>query len=84
MAYLEIDTLISNRHYGFRRNRTTGDVIAYLTEKSKESVCGFGESKVVALDIIKAFDRMWHEALIHKVSAYIAGNRFQLSLRPPN
>src|SRR5699024_1843053 len=31
---------------------------------------------VVALDITKAFDRVWHEALVHKVSAYGVGNRF--------
>ncbi len=29
-----------------------------------------GESRVVALDISKAFDRVWHPALINKISAY--------------
>ena len=76
MAYLELNALISDRQYGFRRNRSTGDLMAYLTEKWNQAIHGFGESKVVALDITKAFDRVWHEALVHKVSAYGVGNSF--------
>ena len=76
MAYIELNALISDRQHGFRRNRSTGDLMAYFTEKWNQAIHGFGESKVVALDITKAFDRVWHEALVQKVSAYGVGNRF--------
>ena len=62
MAYLELNAFISDRQYGFRRNRSTGDLMAYLTEKWNRAIHGHGESKVVAFDITKAFDRVWHES----------------------
>ena len=43
--------------------------MALLSEKFNESIQRFGESQIVALDISKAFDRVWHEALLHKLDA---------------
>ena len=40
------------------------------------SVHFFGDSKVVALDISKAIDRVWHQGLISKVKNYGVGNTF--------
>lgn len=44
--------------------------MAYLTEKWNQSLHNVGESKIVALDISKAFDRVWHQALLSKMRAY--------------
>ena len=44
--------------------------MAYLTEKWNHSLHQAGESKIVALDISKAFDRVWHEALLSKMRAF--------------
>lgn len=74
--YLEDNSLLSDRQYGFRRNRSTGDLMAFLTEQWNRSVHRLGESKVVALDISKAFDRVWHQALISKVNAFGLGRNF--------
>ena len=57
-------------------NRSTGDLMALLTETWNRSVHFFGESKVVALDISKAFDSVWHQGLISKVKSYGVGNTF--------
>jgi len=36
-------------------------------------------ARVVALDISKAFDRVWHASLLHKLSAYgMRGNVFNI------
>ena len=64
VRYLESHGLLCDRQYGFRRGRSTGDLLAYLSEKWCQSIHHFGESKVVALDISKAFDRVWHGALL--------------------
>ena len=56
--------------YGFRKNRSTGDLMALLTKTWHRRVHFFGESKIVASDISTAFDRMWHNGLISKVKSY--------------
>ena len=50
--------------------RSTGDLLSYLTHTWSSSLRNFGESFVVALDISKAFDRVWHKALLAKLPAY--------------
>ena len=47
-----------------------------LTETWKRSVYFFGESRVVALDISKVFDRVWHQSLISKTKSYGVSNTF--------
>ena len=60
------------------KNRCTGDLIAFFTETWNRSIHFFGENKVVALDISKTFDRVWHQGLISKVKSYDVGNTFIL------
>ena len=54
----------------FRKARSTRDLLSYLTLAWSSSHRNFGETFVVALDISKAFDRVWHKALLAKLSAY--------------
>ena len=72
MKYLEDNSLLNDRQYGFRKNRSTCDLMALFTETWNRNVHFFGESKVVAL----AFDRVWHQGLISKVKSYGVGNPF--------
>ena len=62
--------LLSDHQYGFRKARSTGDLLSYLTHTWSSSLRDFGESFVIALDISKAFDRVWHKALLAKLPAY--------------
>ena len=70
LNHLEKNLLLSDHQYGFRKARSTGDLLSYLTHLWSSSLRDFGESFVVALDISKAFDRVWHKALLAKLSAY--------------
>nr|CAH7717054.1 unnamed protein product [Callosobruchus chinensis] len=70
MKYLELHQLINNRQYGFRHQRSTGDLLAYVTHVWNKLIHSFGEAHVVALDISKAFDQLWHASLLNKLPSY--------------
>ncbi len=50
--------LLSDHQYGFRKGRSNGDLLPFLTDSSSSSLSSFGETFAVALDISKAFDRV--------------------------
>ncbi len=54
----------SDRQYCFRKERSTGDLLAFLTNSWASSLSCFWEAVAVALDISKAFDRVWHKSLL--------------------
>ena len=68
--HLSANNLLSDHQYGFRSGRSTGDLLSFLTNSWSSSFVRFGETFAVALDISKAFDRVWHKALIHKLPSY--------------
>merc|ERR1712121_576363 len=70
LHHLEKNHLLSDHQYGFRKARSTGDLLSYLTHLWSSSLRDFGETFVVALDISKAFDRVWHKDLLAKLPAY--------------
>ena len=47
--HLESNNLLSDHQYGFRKARSTGDLLSYLTHVWSSSLRNFGESFVVAL-----------------------------------
>jgi len=66
MKYLESNMLINDKQYGFRSKRSTGDLLTYLTLKLISVLHKGREAVSVSLDISKAFDRVWHTALLSK------------------
>ena len=70
IKHLESNNLLSDHQYDFCKARSTGDLLSYLSHAWSSSLRNFGESFVVALDIFKAFDRVWHKALLAKLLAY--------------
>jgi exonuclease III len=68
--HLKSSNLISDRQYGFRKERSTGDILSLLSDTWSSAIRNFGESFAVALDISKAFDRVWHKALISKLPSF--------------
>jgi len=70
IKHLENNKLINDRQYGFRSGRSTADLIAYLTHNIHQTIENLGETHAIALDISKAFDRVWHPALLSKLNSY--------------
>ena len=70
IKHFESNNLLSDHQYGFCKARSTGGLLSYLTHAWSSSLRNFGESLIVALDISKAFDRVWHKALLAKLPAY--------------
>ena len=70
LNFLESNNIISDRQYGFRKHRSTADMLAYVSHIWSQAVEKHGESQLVALDISKAFDKVWHSALLSKLPSY--------------
>jgi hypothetical protein len=68
--HLKLSNLVSDRQYGFRKERSTGDLLSLLSDTWSSAFRNFGESFAVALDISKAFDRVWHKSLISKLPSF--------------
>ena len=69
VSHLESNGLFSDAQYGFRSKRSTADLLTVITERISASMDKNGEARLVALDISKAFDRVWHPGL-HKPQRY--------------
>ena len=77
--HLESLELFSDHQYGFRSSRSTADLLTVITERIHRVLDVSGEARAVALDISKAFDKVWHAGLLHKLKAYgISGSVFEL------
>ncbi len=62
--------LLSDCQYGFRKGRFTDDLFAFLTYSLSSSLGRLGETFSVALDISKAFQRVWHKSLLSKLPSF--------------
>src|SRR5678816_2010717 len=61
----------SDRQYGSRCTKSTGDIHSYQTDLWFFALRNYGETWVVALDISKAFDRVWHASLLSKLPSFV-------------
>ena len=76
--HLEKCGLFSDFQYGFRSSRSTADLLTVLIAGALNSS---GPTRAVALDISKAFGRVWRAGLLHKRKSYvILGQIFGLFL----
>ena len=70
IAHLESFDLLSDKQYGFRGCRSTADLLTVVTERVYRALDRCGEARAIALDISKAFDKVWHTGLLHKLASY--------------
>ena len=69
----------SDFQYGFRSSRSTADLLTVVSDRIARAFNRCGATRAVALDISKAFDRVWHAGLLHKLKSYgISGQIFGL------
>ena len=72
--------ILSDFQYGFRSSRSTADLLTLASEKIARAFNRSGATPAVALDVSKAFVRVWHAGLLHKLkSRGISGQMFGLS-----
>ena len=78
--HLEKYGIFSNFQYGFRSSRSTADLLTVVSDRIAR--IAFNRSRAtraVALDMPKAFDRVWHVVLLRKLKSYgISGEIFGL------
>ena len=76
--HLEKCALFSDFQYGFRSSRSA-DLLTVVSDRIARTFNRSGATRAVALDISKAFDRVWHAGLLHKLKSYgISGQIFGL------
>ena len=70
--------------YGFRLSRSTLDLLAVVSDRSARVFNMSGATWTVALDISKAFDKVWHADFLQKLTYGISGQIFGLISSFPN
>ena len=79
VGHLEKCGLFSDFQYGFRFSRSTAALLTVVSDRIARAFNRSGATRAVALDISKAFDRVWHADLPHKLKSYaISGQIFGL------
>ena len=68
--HLEKCGLFSDFQYGFRSSHSTADLLTVVSDRIARAVNRPGATQAEALDISKAFDRVWHAGLIYKLKSY--------------
>ena len=77
--HLEKCGLFSDFQYGFRSSGSTANLLTVVSDRIARAFNRSGATRAVALDISKAFDRVWHAGLLHKLKSYgISGQIFGL------
>ncbi len=70
LKHLSATNLLSDRQYGFRRGRSTGD-LDFHTNSWLSSLSRLGETFAVALDMSRVFNRIWHKPLLSKLPSFL-------------
>ena len=71
--------LVSECQYGFRSFQSTADLPAVVSDRIAKVFNRSGATQAIALDMSKAFDRVWHAGLLHRLTSYgISGQIFGL------
>ena len=77
--HLEKCGLFCDFQYGFRSSRSTADLLTVASSRIARDFNKSGATSYVALDISKAFERVWYAGFLHKLKFYgISGQIFSL------
>ena len=71
--------LFSDFQCGFRSSQSTADLLTVVSDRIARAFNRSGATQAGALDISKAFHRVWHAGLLHKLKSYgFSGQIFDL------
>ena len=65
--HLEKCDLFSRFQDGFRSSRSTADLLTVISDRITKASNRSGATRAIANKISKAFDRVWHSGLLHKL-----------------
>ena len=75
--HLEKCGIFSDFQYDFSSSRLTADLLTVVSDRIARAFNRSGTNRAVALDISKAFDKVWYAGLLHKLKSYgISGQIF--------
>lgn len=78
-CFLDQNLLLSDKQFGFRKKRSTSDLLLQLSTSWQQSLDKGNYIYVIALDIAGAFDRVWHKGIVAKLQSFgIAGDLLRL------
>ena len=66
-TYFTENNLISENQSGFKPDNSCANQLLAITHEIFSSFDDNYEVRGVFLDILKAFDKVWHEGIIHKL-----------------
>ena len=75
VCHLEKRGLFSDFQYGFRSSRSTADLLTVVSDRIARAFNRSGATQAVALDISKAFDRVWHPGVLHNLIEVLWNSR---------
>ena len=73
---LEKCGLFSDFQYGFRYSLSPADLLTVVSDRIARAFNKSGATRAVALAISKAFGRVWHAALLYKLTFYGISDRY--------
>ena len=65
--WAETNNILNKEQPGFRKNKSTTDKLFQLTQTISQTKNQRTPSSAIFLDVEKAFDKVWHDGLIHKL-----------------
>ena len=68
--HLEDCGLFSDFQYGFRSSRSAADLLTVVSDRIARAFNRSGATRAAALDISKAFERVWRAGPLHKLKCY--------------
>ena len=74
--HLEKSGLFSDLQFGLKSFPSTADLVTVVSDRIATAFIRSGVTRAVALDISKAFDTVWHAAVLHKLKS--CGNSGQI------
>ena len=75
--YLESKSLLSNRQFGFRKNRNTIDPLLMISREIQNSFAVQNQTIAVFFDLEKAYDTTWRAGILQQLATWnIGGNMF--------
>lgn len=67
ILHLSTNDILPDEQFGFRQNHSCNHQLTRLTKHIKKSLSKKHSTGMLAFDIEKAFDSVWHKGLVHKM-----------------